>query len=143
MQFRLVKLFMVIGIAALISLGLRYRYLNRPVSFEPYSAQRLSERLKAGDAVIVVINANWSLSSEFQRDYISQELGRPLRRHRVATLEADWTTRSRETQSLMEQLGITRLPATALFTPASPDSPTVYRVPIDEDKLLSSIEALH
>ncbi|HBE68980.1 MAG TPA: hypothetical protein DDW52_12600, partial [Planctomycetaceae bacterium] len=81
--------------------------------------------------------------SQLNQDTISQQLGRPLRRHQVVTLEADWTTRNKETQSLLDKLGITRLPAVALFTPDSPDSPRVFTGPISEEELLNSIEELH
>ena len=141
MKFRLRTLLLLVLVASLVSLLLRNRIAaNRPVRFQSYSSQSLEESLDAGRSVLVSIGADWCLKGAVSRDMIAGKMGYSIRKNRVVALEADWTIPSHEVQTLMEGLGVKKVPAIAIFTPTARENPIVITNFFDQGRILHAIE---
>lgn len=140
MKFKLRTVFLLFILAALLSLGLRYRIVHRPLKFQAYSAQQLQESLAKGRVVLVSIGADWSANSAVQTKIIADDLGYSVRRKGVVALKADWTKQTPEVQSLMADLGVKSVPAVAIFYPSKAKKPVLVTDLDPRTRILEEIE---
>jgi thiol:disulfide interchange protein DsbD len=91
-------------------------------TWQPWSAERMSELRQAGHTLLVDYTAAWCVTCQYnKRTVLTQpELLADLARAQVVLLRADWTRRDPTVTAALAELGRTGVPTYAVYRPGQP-----------------------
>ncbi len=102
-----------------------YRYIKqKPTELVQYSPVALKDQLSNHGPALVFFHARWDLQSQRQITQ-SSPMWSLLREESVLALSADCTSPGASGERLMRQIGISTLPAFAIYMPNDPTNPVV------------------
>lgn len=130
-------LFVLIAIAAMI---VRDRLDAMPLSYEPYTPEKLEAKLSEGSPVLVTVFGNWTPSSQ-TNDYLvrkSKTIKAACRSTNASFLRADWTNNSPVVSRLMREQNVISVPATMVYCP-SRDAPILLLDMINEEQVVDAL----
>ncbi|MFN5275366.1 MAG: hypothetical protein ACK5E3_19360 [Planctomycetota bacterium] len=125
MNLSLKSVFILVLVAAVISLGLRFYKNSQPLAFTPYSSDLRDDALENGQCVLVTLYANWDLNSSDPIRWLSHDVTIRARARNMLPLCADWTHHAPQVTALMDELNIKSVPAIAIYDPRYPSTPKV------------------
>lgn len=142
LRFRLQTLMLVIVVVALVIPRVYDWFRQRPVAIIGYSSAEIDEQLAKGRPVLVLFTARWNLQSQGQLDASADGAWGIVRDNMMSVINADCTTKGSLGEKLMQQNGISILPAFALYSPNNPLSPIVVRELATESNLQSAMKQI-
>ncbi|GAB5404698.1 MAG: hypothetical protein Aurels2KO_29290 [Aureliella sp.] len=140
-RFRLRTLMLLVLISALTIPQMYNWFHQRRVVPVGYTSAELARRLSDGQPVLVLFHASWNQESHSQLAKSHDEIWRFVRDNSVSVLNADCTVKGSQGERLMQQIGISRLPAFAIYSPTAPKSPVLSDTLADEASLRSALKA--
>ena len=95
-------------------------------------------------AVLVDFTADWCPNCHLYENTVlrSPAVAGALQRLNVGTVKADWTHRKKayEVSRMLNVLGCKQIPVIAIFSPADPNHPTVFRGYYTQQQILDALE---
>ena len=140
LKFRLQTLMLVIVIVALATPPVYDWFRERPVAILGYSNAEIGEQLAIGRPVLVLFTARWNLQSQAQLEANNNRVWRIVRDNTMSVINADCTTKGSQGEKLMQQIGISNLPAFAIYSPNDPLNPMVFGELPNESNLRSALK---
>ena len=123
-RFRLSTLMLFVVIAALATPPIYRHFKEKPIELAPYSHVALKDQLSSNRPAIVLFLARWELQSQHQITN-STSMWALMRDKSVLAMSADCTSIGAPGEKLMRQIGISTLPAFAVYMPNDPTNPVV------------------
>ena len=111
MKISLRSVFMLVLLAAVISLGFQFYKNSQPLAFSPYSSDLRDHALEKGQCVLVTLYANWTLNTSDPTRWLSHDVTIRARARNMLPLSADWTNHAPQVTELMDELNIKSVPA--------------------------------
>jgi thiol:disulfide interchange protein len=141
-QFGLSSLLLAMIPLGALFLGIRNYLDNRPIEWVPYSAKSLERELDDGRVVLISFSAEWSMNALVNERYAldRSQVKRYVRTHRVVPMKADWTDGSDEIRDALRSIRVNSIPAIAVYSPASPDTPIVLTDLVTEQQVLDALK---
>lgn len=124
-RFRLRTLLLIMAIAAVATPRIYDWLQRRPITTTGFTAAQLASRLSDQRPVLVLFHARWNQQSQNQLSGKGDELWSIARENSISVMNADCTTRGSQGDKLMRRIGISKLPAYALYSPDDPNTPVV------------------
>ena len=140
LKFRLRTLLLVIAVVAFVTPQVYDWIRQRPVAIIGYSSAEIDEQLANGRPVLVLFTASWNLQSQAQLVAGADGAWGLVRDNRMTVINADCTMKGSRGERLMQQNGISSLPAFALYSPNDPLNPIVVRELATESNLRSALK---
>ncbi len=141
MRFSLKSILALVSIASLGSIVARAYLDAMPLKLTPYTKVARDSALSAGRCVVVTIYANWDSNTVDRLNLLSRDVTKRIRGKDMLAMDADWTQNSASTSVLMQELGISTVPALVFYNPKAPKNPTVILDIPSEIDVLNAIEA--
>lgn len=123
-RFRLSTLMLFVVIAALVTPPIFRHFNEKPIELAPYSHVALKNQLSSNSPALVLFHASWDLQSQLQITR-SNTMWALMRDKSVLAMSADCTNTGAPGEKLMRQIGISTLPAFAVYTPNDPTNPVI------------------
>jgi thiol:disulfide interchange protein DsbD len=111
-----------------------------PFTWQPFTPESFATARKSDQIVLVEFTASWCLNCKYieQTVYHDPQTLEELRKHNVITLKADLTDYSAPGWALLNELGGTGIPFTAIY-PATGDKPLTLESIYTTDTLLKTV----
>ncbi len=141
-RFRLRTLMLLFVLVALVAPVLYDQFQQRRVESVGFSKAELARRLSGDQPILVLFHARWNSQSDNQLSAASDTIWHIVRDNSISVLDADCTTKGSPGDRLMQQIGITRLPAFALYSPSDPLSPIIHDQLASESNLRFALKRI-
>lgn len=142
MQYTVRSFFAIVSLAAAGCLvGIYYHLDRQPMQLKPYTMESRDRALRGRQCVLVTIYGNWDANTADPLRWYSHDVTRRIRRRNRLAMDADWSGHAAHVTTLMNELGLTTVPALAFYDPADPGNPTVISDSADEKQVLTVIDA--
>lgn len=142
LKFRLQTLMLFILIVALATPRIYDWFQQRPVELGGYSNTELARQLSKDRPVLVLFHASWNLQSQAQLSANSDRIWSIVRDNTMSVMNADCSTKGSQGERLMQQVGISKLPAFAIYSPSDSRNPTVVSELANESNLRSALKQI-
>ncbi len=122
-------------------LGTTLRLTSVPFGWHDYTVESAAEARKSGQIVLVEFTASWCLNCKYieQTVYQNPRVRAELQKRNVITLKADMTDYTSAARPLLEELGGTGIPFTAIY-PADGDKPLTLESIYTADTLIATLD---
>jgi len=122
-------------------LGATRRLTDVPFKWEPYTAESYALARRGDKTVLVEFTAAWCLNCKYieQTVYHDEQTRDEIQKRNVIALKADLTDHSAPGWKLLNELGGTGIPFTAIFPPAAKDPLTLESI-YTSDTLLQMLD---
>jgi suppressor for copper-sensitivity B len=122
----------------------RFQELTRPRE-QPQETEVVAQapaELNGPRPVLIDFTADWCLTCKTLEATMlnTAEVREAVERHGVVTLKADWTHEAPEVTRFLEILGGKGVPVVAVFSPADPNNPIVFRDGYTKQMVLDALE---
>ncbi len=112
-------------IAALAMPPIYRHFKEKPIELAPYSHVALTNQLSSNGPALILFQARWDIQSQRQITN-SNSMWALMRDKSVLAMGADCTSTGSPGEKLMRQIGISTLPAFAVYMPNDPTNPVVF-----------------
>jgi thiol:disulfide interchange protein len=118
---------------------------NRPIAWVPYSAQALKRERSDGRVVLLLVGADWDLTTAVNRMHAleTRKVRSFLRKEGIVPMEADWTEPSPEVDAVLKSLQTKSIPIIAIYPAAENADPIVLHDVITEDQVLAALREVN
>ena len=123
-RFRLSTLMLFVLLAALTTLPIYRHFREKPIELTPFSQVALTDQLSSNGPAVVMFHASWNMESQRQL-HNSDSMWALIRNKSVLAMSADCTRAGAPGEKLMRQIGVSTLPAFAVYSPNDPTNPVV------------------
>ena len=112
------------------------------LAWQPYSDEAVQAHLAAGRPVFVDFTADWCTTCKFnEKVFIDKPVVRDsVRKHDVALLKADWTSRDDRITQALARFGVRSVPLYVFFSPDPNIEPVVFSSMFSSGAVTSAIE---
>jgi len=135
-----------VGVIALVAVGAG---LNRveaepdagALASEPWSPERVAERLAEGRRVLVYFTADWCITCKVNEKVVlaDERVHETVRGQEVAVLRADWTRRDERIRAALAEHGRAGVPTTVVHYPEAAAAPRVLPELLTVDRLVEAL----
>jgi suppressor for copper-sensitivity B len=109
---------------------------------EQFAEQKLMDNLTEGKPVLVDFTADWCLTCKTLEKTVlhSDPVQQAIKKAGAVFLVADWTDNDPEVTKMLTRLGSKQVPVIAIFSPANPTHPIVFRGSYTQQVLIEALD---